>query len=256
MGQIISQELARIQSLLDGELHDVAVAKALEHLGAPGFPRKLLPEARLYSDYLPRAAEVQPTQRQRALHFLWDAFDKLPLSVIADFAIPFRRMIAERLFRSCGANFIADEGVRFNFGMLLDVGDDVFLNRGVFLDTKGGVSLGDAVCLTEWVAVFTHAHSEARHVERTYAPVSLEPYVKVYSDAIILPGVTVGAEAIIGARSLVHRDVDPGEVVAGIPAHPVRERATEGRHDAELEHYWFAERAFQTDARRARALQA
>ncbi len=252
MGQVIAQELARLEGLLDGELHDVAVAKALEHLGAPGFPRKLLPEARLYNDYLPKAAEVQPTQRQRALHFLWDAFDKLPLSVIADFAIPFRRMIAARLFRSCGANFIADEGVRFNFGQLLDVGDDVFLNRGVFLDTKGGVGIGDAVCLTEWVAVFTHTHSEARHVERTYGPVRLEPYVKVYSDAIILPGVTVGAEAIVGARSLVHRDVDPGEVVAGIPAHPVRERAAEGRHGAELEHFWFAERAFQTDPWRSR----
>ncbi len=253
MGQIMTQELARLEGLLDGELHEVAIAKALEHLGAPGFPRKLWPEARLYDDYLPKAQEVQPTQRERALHFLWNAFDKLPLSVVADFAIPFRRMIAERLFKSCGANFIADEGVRFNLGQLLEVGNDVFLNRGVFLDTKAGVRIGDAVCLTEWAAVFTHTHSEARHAERTYGPVVLEPYVKVYTGAIILPGVTVGTEAIVAARSLVHHDVAPGTVVEGIPARPVRERHTEGLHGADLQHYWFADRAFQTDPWRASA---
>ena len=200
MGKAITHELVKLERLLDGELHDAAVAKALEHLGAPAPPRaSLLPEARIYNDYLPKAAEVQPTQRSGPCTSCGTRSTSCRMSVVVDFAIPFRRMIAERLFRRCGADFIADEGVRFNFGQLLEVGDDVFLNRGVFLDTKGGVGIGDAVCLTEWVAVFTHSHSEARHVVRTYrAGRHLEPYAKVYSDAIILPGVTVGDEAIVG----------------------------------------------------------
>jgi len=254
MAATIAQELAAVERLLDGELERDAVAQVLERLGAPGFPAHLWPEARLYSEYLPKAAEVGVTARRRALHLLWDAFDKLPLSVVANFAIPFRRLIAERLFKRCGSHFIADEGVRFNFGQLLEVGDDVFLNRGVFLDTKGGVTIGDAACLTEWVAVFTHSHSEADHAVRTYAPVVICPYVKVYAGATILPGVTVGAEAIVAARALVNRDVAPGMLVAGIPARPVRERASEGRHGEQLDHVWLAEAAFQrARARRARA---
>ena len=125
--------------------------------------------------------------------------------------------------------------MRFNFGQLLEVGDDVFLNRGVFLDTKGGVTIGDATAFAEWVAVFSHGHSEADHVVRTYAPVAIGPYVKVYAGATILPGVTVGDEAIIAARALVNRDVAPGMVVAGIPAKPVRARASEGRHGEALD---------------------
>jgi acetyltransferase-like isoleucine patch superfamily enzyme len=82
--------------------------------------------------------------------------------------------------------------------------------------------------------------------------VLIEPYAKIYSDAIILPGVTVGTEAIVAARSLVTRDVEPGTLVAGIPAKPVRARASEGRHGEQLDHVWFAEAAFQ----RARAHQA
>ena len=254
MGQTIARELTALEHLLDGELGAGDVTHVLERLGSPGFPGHLLPEARIYNDYLPKAAEVRPTPRQRALHLIWDAFDKLPLSVVTDFAIPFRRLIAERLFKRCGDCFIADEGVRFNYGQLLEVGDDVFLNRGVFLDTKGGVTIGDSVCLTEWVVVFTHTHSESDHAVRSYAPVLLEPYAKIYSDAIILPGVTVGAEGIVAARSLVAKDVAPGTLVAGIPAKPIRERASEGRHGEELDHVWFAEAAFQHDrARRARS---
>ena len=247
MGHLIAQELAKLENLLDGELHEVALARALEHLGAPGFPRKLLPELRLYGDHFPTAEVLQITQRQRALHFLWDAFDKLPLSVAADFAIPFRRLIAERLFKRCGADFVAEEGVRFNYPQLLEAGDEVLLDRGCHLDTKGGVSIGDAVCLAECVRVLSHSHSEAHHVLRTYAPVALDAYAQVHSDAMIMPGVTVGAEAIVAARSLVDRDVAPGTLVAGIPAQPVRERAAEGRHGSELGHSWFAEAAFQRD---------
>ena len=254
MAATIAQELAAVERLLDGELAPAAVAQVLERLGAPGFPAQLLPEARLYNDYLPKAAEIGITARQRALHLLWDAFDKLPLSVVTDFAIPYRRLVAERLFKRCGRHFIADEGVRFNFGQLLEVGDDVFFNRGVFLDTKGGVTIGDATAFAEWVAVFSHGHSEADHAVRSYAPVVVGAYVKIYSDVIILPGVTVGAEAIVAARSLVNRDVEPGMLVAGIPAKPLRERASEGRHGEQLDHVWLAEAAFQrARARRARA---
>jgi acetyltransferase-like isoleucine patch superfamily enzyme len=244
----------KAERLLDGELGAAAVTTALELLGASRTAAAVLADSQIYSDYLPKAAEVRPTQHQRALHLLWDAFDKLPLSVAVDFAIPFRRLIAERLFKRCGANFIADEGVRFNYGQLLEVGDDVFFNRGAFFDTKGGVTIGDAVGITEWVAVFTHNHSESDHARRIYAPVKLGAYAKIYSDAIILPGVTVGDEAIVAARSLVTRDVAPGEVVGGIPAIPIRPRRSEGRHGAELDHVWLAEAAFQRD--RARAARA
>ena len=245
MGQVVARELVRAERLLDGELQASAVIAALVLLGASREAAAIIADSHLYSDYLPKAAEVQPTQRQRGLHMLWDALDRLPLGVAADFAIPFRRMIAERLFKRCGADFIADEGVRFNFGQLLEVGDGVFINRGAFLDTKGGVVLGDAVGVAEWVAVFTHGHSEADHAVRSYAPVVVHPYAKIYSDAIVLPGVTVGEEAIVAARSLVTRDVEPGEVVGGIPAVPIRPRRSAGHHGAELDHVWLAEAAFQ-----------
>ena len=45
------------------------------------------------------------------------------------------------------------------------VGDDVLICRGVFLDGKGGLCLGDSVGLAEDVVIFTHSHSESVHSE-------------------------------------------------------------------------------------------
>ena len=92
--------------------------------------------------------------------------------------------------------------------------------------------------LAEDVRVFSHGHSESSHMERSYAPVTIGDYVKVYSGATILPGVTIGAQAIVAAGSLVNRDVPPNMVVAGTPAKVIRERRTGGRSGEELDHLW------------------
>ncbi len=134
---------------------------------------------------------------------------------------------------------------QFNFGQNLEVGSDVFLNRNVFLDSKGGIELGDGVGLGENVAVFTHTHSESVHRERTYGKVTIGAYAKIYSNSMILPGISVGEQAIVAAKSMVVHDVAPNAVVAGIPAKVIRERRTEGHNGAELEHVWLKDGAFQ-----------
>jgi len=53
-----------------------------------------------------------------------------------------------------------------------------------------------------------------------------------------MPGVTVGRQAIVASGAMVHKDVPPDMVVAGIPAKIIRERKTEGRSGEELDHIW------------------
>ena len=114
----------------------------------------------------------------------------------------------------------------------------MFFNRGVFLDTKGGVHLGNSVALAEDVRIFTHTHSEASHIARTYGRVVVEDYAKIYAGATIMPGVTVGSQAIVAAGSMVNQNVPPNMVVAGTPARVIRERKTEGHEGDALDHIW------------------
>jgi len=241
----IQERLLAVERIVGAGVDTPGTARILELLGAREFPTELIEELKLYSEYLPKAQELGFTQEQRYLHFLWDALDKLPMSVVVNFAIPFRRIIAQRLFKSCGKNFIAEENVRFNFGQNLEVGNDVFLNRGVYLDAKGGIVLGNFVALTEGVEIYTHTHSESKHSERTYGKVVVNDFAKIYAHATVLPGVTVGEQAIVAAKSLVSTDVAPNLVVAGIPAKVIRARKTDGRKREELDHIWLYDAAFQ-----------
>lgn len=238
MEDVFDGILGQIEAIIKAGLDADGTMRILELLRAPRMPQAILRQAMLYSETLPKAQEAPFTEEQRYLHFLWDAFDKLPLSLIAPFSIPFRRHLAHRLFAKCGKALIVEENVRFNFGQFLEVGDNVFFNRNVFLDSKGGIRIGDAAALAEDVRVFTHSHSEASHLVRSYAPVIIDDYAKVYSGATILPGVTIGEQAIVASGALVTKDVPPNMVVAGIPAKIIRERQTEGKSREELDHIW------------------
>lgn len=240
MGNVFEDKLAAIEQIISEGLTAARVAEILTLIEAPPVSEQVLEHMKLYSDTLPnpRGGETPFSPQQRFLHFLWDVFDKLPLSLVVPFSIPFRRLLAAHLFKRCGVAFIAEENVRFNFGQFLEAGDNVFFNRGVFLDTKGCIELGNFVALAEDVRIFTHSHSESSHLERTYARVVIEDYAKVYAGATILPGVRVGTESIVAAGALVTRDVPPNGVVAGSPATLIRERKSDGRHGDELDHIW------------------
>ena len=243
----INDSLDTIEKIIKAGVDEKGAAEVLAIMGVRDFPREALAGLRLYSELLPKVTEYTFTASQRYLHFLWDTLDKSPICVNIDFAIPFRRMIARALFKKCGKNFIAEENCRFNFGQGIEVGDNVFFNRGVYIDSKGGVGIGDGAGLAENVQIFTHSHSESDHEIRSYAKVTIGSYALVFSGAAILPGVTVGDEAIVSARSVVAHDVEPGMVVSGSPAQPVRRRRTDGRRCSELNHVWLANSAFQDE---------
>jgi len=238
MSDPFESKLTRIESLIAKGLDAAATGDILQLIEGPALPPAVLERVMLYNETLPRAAEFPYTPQQRYLHFLWDAFDKTALSLIVPFSIPLRRLIGKHLFKACGTALIAEDNVRFNFGHFIELGDGVFFNRGVFLDSKGGISLGNAVALAEDVRIFTHTHSEASHIERTYGKVVVEDYAKIYAGATIMPGVTIGSQAIVAAGSMVNLDVPPNMVVAGTPARVIRERKADGRIGDELDHIW------------------
>jgi len=238
MGTVIDITLDEIATIIKNGIDTEGTIRILKILDGPAYSKEFLEELTLYSELLPMGREEPFTQEQRYLHFLWDIFDKLPICLNANFGIIFRRLIAERLFKKCGVGFISEENFRFNFGQYIEVGDFVFFNRGVFIDSKGGVTIGNNVGITEEVRIFTHSHSESSHIIREYKPVVIRDYAKIYTGAVILPGVTIGEQAIVASHSLVTKDVPANTLVAGMPAQVVRERKTDGKSGEELDHIW------------------
>lgn len=242
---ITETKLEKVASLIAEGLNAERTLTIFDIIGLKDFTAEELKEYRLWGDYLPVGVEEPYTDEQRYLHILWESIDRSPVGINVDFAIPFRQIIAKKLFKRCGKGFIANEGCRFNYGPKIEVGDYVCWNHCSYIDSKGGVVFNDYSMITEYTKIFTHGHSESDHEVRTYSPVVLGEYVKVYTACTILPGVTMGKGSIAATGSIVTKSVPEMTVVAGIPAKPMRLRRTEGKPESEFNHYMFLNKDFQ-----------
>lgn len=110
------------------------------------------------------------------------------------------------------------------FGKFTKVGKNVFVNFGcTFLD-RGGITLENGVFIGPHVLLLTENHPERpdlRHNVYT-KPVVVKEGAWIGAGAIVLPGVTIGRNAIVGAGSVVTKDVPDNMIVAGNPAKVIR----------------------------------
>lgn len=112
----------------------------------------------------------------------------------------------------------------------LRVGRGTWIGQGAFLHAGGGIDIGEVVGIGPKVSILTSAHElpdpgvPIMQGPLRFAPVRLEDGCDIGVGAVILPGVTVGAYAQVGAGAVVTRDVPPRAVVAGNPARLLRQR--------------------------------
>jgi len=190
-------------------------------------PRAVTLEPEYYHETDPvRYAEVKP------LLWLWEMFDRSPLGENIALGVPFRRILARRIFRRVGRNFKAFPHVRFTFGYNLEVGDDVVVHRHVLLDDRGGIVLGDGVSLSDFVNVYSHTH-DLDDPKLVSAPQTvIGDGVRVTYHATVLAGVHLASDSMVGAMALATRGTEPSTVHVGIPARAVRRKPGTARAPA------------------------
>jgi len=134
--------------------------------------------------------------------------------------------ILRSLFGGFGADVFIETPFRCAYGVNLHVGDGVYMNTGCVILDCARVEIGEKTLLGPAVQIYTAIHpldpeERAAFIE-TAKPVTLGRNVWIGGAAVILPGVTVGDEAVVGAGSVVTKDVPPRSVVAGNPAKVIR----------------------------------
>ena len=98
------------------------------------------------------------------------------------------------------------------------------------LDCTGGIRVGERSHLGRRSTIYTHRHLlDRRDVPALDAPIETAPVtigddVMLYSEVVVLPGVTIGDGAVVAVRAVVSDDVPPFAVVGGMPARVIRER--------------------------------
>jgi len=107
------------------------------------------------------------------------------------------------------------------------IGQNSAINRDCSLDLRGGLTIGANVSLSAEVAILTSAGMANSIRGSESRPVVIEDNAWIGVRAIIMPGVTVGHGAAVGAGAVVMRDVPPSAIVFGSPARPVGTRPAE-----------------------------
>lgn len=107
----------------------------------------------------------------------------------------------------------------------VSIGDGCSIGRRVILDGRRGLEIGNNVTIATDVIIWSlqHDHNDVDFRVQG-APVVVEDRAWICSRAIILPGVRIGACAVVAAGAVVTRDVEPYSVVGGIPARRIGER--------------------------------
>ena len=85
--------------------------------------------------------------------------------------------------------------------------------------------IGKNVCIGEDVRLITGSHDvTSPHFNLVTRPITINDNVWIATGAIVLPGVTIGEGAVVGAGSVVTKDVEPWTVVGGNPAKFIKKR--------------------------------
>ncbi|WP_353718782.1 sugar O-acetyltransferase [Dyadobacter sp. 676] len=149
-----------------------------------------------------------------------------------------RQQVLTRLLGKTGANVNIDIPFYCDYGRHISVGDNVIINMNCTLVDCNRITIGNNVLIASNVQIYTATHPVApdqRLVEnwdknasipffRTYAlQVIIEDNVWIGGGAIILPGVTIGRNSVIGAGSVVTRSIPANSVAVGNPCRVIRE---------------------------------
>jgi maltose O-acetyltransferase len=141
--------------------------------------------------------------------------------------LPERQTILRQLLGQVGQDSIVEPPFHCVYGHNIHIGDHVYINVLCTILDCGAVHIGRHVMIGPGVQIYTAAHhlqAEARIQGLEVArPIVIEDNVWLGGSAILLPGVTIGRNAVVGAGAVVTRSVPPNVVVAGNPARVIRE---------------------------------
>lgn len=167
--------------------------------------------------YRPGAPEIQADQ---AATKSWLVRYNAALGSTADAR---RALLAER-FAEVGPGAVVRPPFHCDYGFNIRLGADVFLNFNCVILDVVDVTIGEGTQIGPAVQIYTADHPRDPDLRREGLefgrPVRIGRHVWIGGGTILLPGVTVDDGAVIGAGSVVTRDVAANATVVGNPARP------------------------------------
>lgn len=148
-----------------------------------------------------------------------------------------RAEILKNLLAEVGEDCYIEPPLHANWGRHTHLGNAVYANFNLTLVDDADIYIGDNCMLAPNVVIATAGHPIEPNLRRKAAqfnmPVRIESNVWIGAGAVILPGVTIGENSVIGAGSVVTKDIPKNSVAYGNPCRVAREI-----NDRDREYYY------------------
>jgi maltose O-acetyltransferase len=137
-----------------------------------------------------------------------------------------RRRLLRQLFAAGGDSVVLEPPFFCDYGFNVELGERVFFNFNCVILDVCPVRIGSFTLFGPAVQILTPMHplnAEQRRGKEFGKPIEIGSDVWVGGGALILPGVRIGSRTVIGAGSVVTRDIPEGVLAAGNPCRVIRE---------------------------------
>lgn len=137
-----------------------------------------------------------------------------------------QKEILHKVLGGHGERFHVNQPFRCDYGCNIFIGEDFFANFNLTILDEARVTFGDHTFIGPNVSIYTACHPiepDERNTGDEWAlPVTVGHNVWIGGSVTILPGVTIGDNVVIGAGSVVTRDIPSNSVAVGNPARVVK----------------------------------
>lgn len=132
-------------------------------------------------------------------------------------------------FKDVGPGFQIGDNFLWRGAEAARIGDNCFINRGAFINSDGGLTMGDNVVFGPCSVIWTvdhqiHGNKLPYDEERIFRPVTIERNIWAGFGVTVTPGTTIGEGAVIGAGTVVSGQVPPMAIIAGQKWRQIAER--------------------------------
>ncbi|HEX4037410.1 MAG TPA: acyltransferase [Acidobacteriaceae bacterium] len=158
----------------------------------------------------------------KPLVWFWRMFDRSPVGLNHWLGFRLRAMLGKHIFKSIGCNVKIYHGVEFTFGYNLTLEDDVIIHNHVLLDDRGELVIHKGTSISEHAAVFSHAHDPVEACVIEHRRTEVGPGARITYRSLVMPGVRVGEDAMLGAQAVATRDLEPHSIVGGVPGRKIK----------------------------------
>jgi putative colanic acid biosynthesis acetyltransferase WcaF len=136
-----------------------------------------------------------------------------------------RRFVLRCFGAKVGRHVHVYNSVRIYFPWNFAIGDWSAVGEGAFIYDLGKVTVGEKVTISHraHICAGTHDYTKA-DLPLLKPPITIKDEAWICADAFVGPGVTVGEGAVVGARAVLTKDVEPWAIVAGNPARFLKKR--------------------------------